>query len=88
MNVERKQISIEPHLGKLEWAKGTYPTPWGVIEVSHEKKADGKNRNQSETSERCKTNLIIRNRYQTSIKTGSYEKHNDMDYAPLEYNLY
>ena len=42
MNVERKQISIEPHLGKLEWAKGTYPTPWGVIEVSHEKKADGK----------------------------------------------
>ena len=42
VNVERKQISIEPHLGKLEWAKGTYPTPWGVIEVSHEKKADGK----------------------------------------------
>lgn len=40
--MERKQISIEPHLGKLEWAKGTYPTPWGVIEVSHEKKADGK----------------------------------------------
>lgn len=36
----------------------------------------------------CKTNLIIKNRYQTSIKTGSYEKHNDMDYAPLEYNLY
>ena len=42
VDVERKQISIEPHLGKLEWAKGTYPTPWGVIEVSHEKKADGK----------------------------------------------
>lgn len=42
VNVERKQISIEPHLGKLEWVKGTYPTPWGVIEVSHEKKADGK----------------------------------------------
>ena len=42
VNVERKQISIEPHLGKLEWAKGTYPTPWGLIEVSHEKKADGK----------------------------------------------
>ena len=38
----RDRISIEPHLGKLEWAKGTYPTPWGVIEVSHEKKADGK----------------------------------------------
>lgn len=42
VNVERKQVRIEPHLGKLEWAKGTYPTPWGVIEVSHEKQADGK----------------------------------------------
>ena len=42
VDVEHKQISIEPQLGKLEWAKGTYPTPWGVIEVSHEKKADGK----------------------------------------------
>ena len=42
VNVERKQVRIEPHLGKLNWVKGTYPTPWGVIEVSHEKKADGK----------------------------------------------
>lgn len=42
MDVERKKISIEPHLGKLNWAKGTYPTPWGIIEVSHEKQPDGK----------------------------------------------
>ncbi|MFR7465532.1 MAG: hypothetical protein ACLUVG_12795 [Phocaeicola vulgatus] len=28
--MERKQISIGRHtLGKLEWAKGTYPTPLG-----------------------------------------------------------
>lgn len=42
MDVERKKVSIEPHLGKLNWAKGTYPTPWGIIEVSHEKQPDGK----------------------------------------------
>jgi alpha-L-rhamnosidase len=42
VNVERKQVSIKPHLGKLDWAKGTYPTPWGVIEVSHEKQPGGK----------------------------------------------
>lgn len=25
---------IDPELGDLEWAKGTYPTPYGIIEVS------------------------------------------------------
>lgn len=41
VDVEKKLVSIEPHLGKLSWAKGTYPTPWGVIEVSHRKLSDG-----------------------------------------------
>ena len=36
-----KKVKIEPHLGDLEWAKGTYPTPYGDIYVSHVKKADG-----------------------------------------------
>lgn len=36
-----KTIAIKPNLGNLEWAKGTYPTPYGVIKVSHKKKADG-----------------------------------------------
>lgn len=36
-----KKIRIEPHLGDLEWAKGTYPTPYGAIWVSHVKNADG-----------------------------------------------
>ena len=27
VDVERKQISIEPHLGKLEWAKGILNEP-------------------------------------------------------------
>ena len=36
-----KKIKVEPHLGDLQWAKGTYPTPYGEITVSHIKKADG-----------------------------------------------
>ena len=34
-------IKIEPHLGDLEWVKGTYPTPYGEIVVSHTKQEDG-----------------------------------------------
>ncbi|MBS6194061.1 MAG: alpha-L-rhamnosidase [Clostridiales bacterium] len=36
-----RKIKIEPHLGDLEWAKGTYPTPYGDIWVSHVKNGDG-----------------------------------------------
>ena len=36
-----RQVRIEPHLGDLEWAEGTFPTPYGVIEVSHHKDPDG-----------------------------------------------
>ena len=32
---------IKPNLADLEWAKGTYPTPFGTIEVSVKKNADG-----------------------------------------------
>jgi hypothetical protein len=34
-------VKIEPHLGDLEWAEGTFPTPHGVIKIRHEKQADG-----------------------------------------------
>ncbi len=33
-----KVIRITPHLGDLEWAEGTYPTPQGVVSVRHERK--------------------------------------------------
>ena len=36
-----KEVRIEPHLGNLEWAEGTFPTPYGVISVRHSKGADG-----------------------------------------------
>ena len=36
-----EKIRITPHLGDLSWAKGTFPTPYGIIEVQHRKQADG-----------------------------------------------
>lgn len=35
-------VRIEPHLGDLQWVEGTFPTPYGLITVRHEKGADGK----------------------------------------------
>lgn len=37
-----RKVKIEPHLGDLEWAKGSYPTPWGEIRVSHVRQEDGR----------------------------------------------
>lgn len=28
-----KKVSVEPQLGNLQWVKGTYPTPYGIIRV-------------------------------------------------------
>jgi alpha-L-rhamnosidase len=36
-----KAVKIDPHLGDLEWAEGSYPTPMGAIKVRHEKQSDG-----------------------------------------------
>ncbi|MBR5107254.1 MAG: alpha-L-rhamnosidase [Bacteroidales bacterium] len=36
-----KKVRIDPHLGDLEWAEGTFPTPYGLIEVRHQKNPDG-----------------------------------------------
>ena len=37
-----KKVRIRPDLGDLDFAEGTYPTPYGVIRVRHEKDAAGK----------------------------------------------
>jgi alpha-L-rhamnosidase len=34
-------VRIDPQLGDLQWAEGTYPTPHGPIRVRHERAADG-----------------------------------------------
>jgi len=36
-----KIIKIEPHLGDLQWVKGSFPTPFGVVKIEHKKMADG-----------------------------------------------
>lgn len=35
-------IRIEPHLGSLTYAEGTFPTPYGVVSIKHTKLANGK----------------------------------------------
>ncbi|MHC1694888.1 MAG: hypothetical protein AB9835_06400 [Eubacteriales bacterium] len=35
------KITIKPNLGDLEWAKGTYPTPFGILTVSCTRGAEG-----------------------------------------------
>ncbi|WP_183567309.1 alpha-L-rhamnosidase C-terminal domain-containing protein [Mucilaginibacter sp. SP1R1] len=37
-----KVIKIEPHLGDLKFAEGTFPTPYGIVKIKHVKQADGK----------------------------------------------
>ena len=36
-----RRIAVEPELGDLAWARGTFPTPLGPIEVHHVKQTDG-----------------------------------------------
>ena len=37
-----KKIRIEPHLGDLQWAEGSFPTPMGVLYVKHTRQPNGK----------------------------------------------
>ena len=37
-----KVIAIKPHLGDLQFAEGSFPTPYGVLTVKHVKQSDGK----------------------------------------------
>ncbi len=36
-----KTLLINPHLGKLEFAEGSFPTPLGPVKISHKKTASG-----------------------------------------------
>ena len=37
-----KVIKIAPNLGDLQWVEGTFPTPYGVVQIKHTKESDGK----------------------------------------------
>lgn len=39
-------VRIQPMLGDLHWAEGSYPTPKGLIRVRHERQADGSVRSE------------------------------------------
>jgi hypothetical protein len=34
-------VEINPHLGDLQWVKGSFPTKYGVLKISHHKYDDG-----------------------------------------------
>ena len=36
------KVRITPHLGDLEWAEGSFPTPYGAIRIRHERLQDGR----------------------------------------------
>ena len=36
-----KKIKLEPHLADLQWVKGSFPTPYGVVKIEYKKMADG-----------------------------------------------
>lgn len=36
-----KTIRIVPHLGDLQWVEGTFPSPYGVIKIRHDKQPNG-----------------------------------------------
>lgn len=37
-----KVIKVSPHLGDLQFAEGTFPTPYGIVTVKHTRFANGK----------------------------------------------
>ncbi|MDR2286444.1 MAG: alpha-L-rhamnosidase [Prevotellaceae bacterium] len=53
-----KVLSIEPHLGNLEWVEGTFPTPYGVVQISHKKGADGKVKTTFKAPKEIKVSII------------------------------
>ena len=35
-----RKLAVVPRLGNLEWAEGSYPTPYGVVRIAHRKQRD------------------------------------------------
>ena len=36
-----KKIKLDPHLCDLNWVKGSFPTPYGIVEIEHTKTSSG-----------------------------------------------
>lgn len=53
-----KKVKIEPQLGDLEWAEGSFPTPYGVIKIRHEKLSDGSVKSTIDAPKEVKISLV------------------------------
>lgn len=53
-----RRLRIEPHLGDLQWAEGTFPTPEGVVTIRHEKNADGSVKSRIKAPKGVKIELV------------------------------
>ena len=49
-----RTLRVEPHLGDLQWAEGTFPTPYGEVKIRHEKQADGTIRSEIQAPDEVK----------------------------------
>jgi alpha-L-rhamnosidase len=49
-----RKVRIDPFLGNLSWAEGTFPTPMGVIKVRHEKSKAGAIHSEISLPKGCK----------------------------------
>ncbi|MCD8032805.1 MAG: alpha-L-rhamnosidase, partial [Alistipes sp.] len=57
-----RRLRIDPHLGDLEWVEGTFPTPYGVVKIRHEKGADGTVKSRVEAPRGVKAELVKHNK--------------------------
>ena len=55
-----KKIEITPHMGDLKFIEGTYPTPYGVVQLRHEIDENGK----------CSTSCIAPKEVEVTVKMG------------------
>ncbi len=47
-------IRVTPQLGDLDWVEGTFPTPYGIVTIRHEKQADGQVKSEIKAPEGVK----------------------------------
>jgi alpha-L-rhamnosidase len=49
-----EKLLVQPNLADLEWAKGTFPTPHGIVKVSHTRDSRGKVQTTIKTPKKIK----------------------------------
>lgn len=52
-----KTLEIRPNLPGLDWAEGTFPTPYGIVKVKHTKHTNGEIKTEIEAPEEIKITI-------------------------------